>query len=136
MSALIIAVSLVWRPSGYDWLGWEADSTNGTSKPGKNPIIASHEHVDFLSEISATIRAHGFILFSLRCIRLVSCLALVVITSIAFIQNEGSEQPVNSLKNPFTKGKSKRRRPAQPLGHNEWIEIIQCAFYVCVTITR
>jgi len=127
-------VGIIWHSYRGIWPGSDADRANGVAKPAEQPLIASNQDADFFSEIKATIRAHGVVIFALRCLRLASCLALVTITAVAFIQKEESEEAVNSLSNPFKKGTKdgkKRRRRAQALRHEEWIEVIQCAFYVC-----
>jgi len=134
LSSFIIVVGIIWHSYGGIWPGSKADRANGAAKPAEQPTIASIQDADFFSEIKATIRAHGVVIFALRCLRLASCLALVAITAVAFIQKEESEEAINALANPYKKGMKdgkKRRRRAQALRHEEWIEVVQCAFYVC-----
>ena len=133
VSTFVIVIGVIWCSRGRIWPGSEVVGVNRPPKPDEqHPVIASQQHADFFSEIGATIRAHGVALFALRCIRLTSCLALVAITGIAFIQKEESEAG-DSLIN---QGGKRRRRLAQALRHKEWIEIIQCAFYVCCECQR
>jgi hypothetical protein len=126
-------IGIAWRSSvelrSRIWPNSEANSANGAPKPDEYSIVTPYHDAGFFSEIKATIKAHGVVLFALRCLRLASCLALVAITIIAFTQKEESEKAINSLVS-FKEGRKKRRRRAQALRHEEWIEIIQCAFYV------
>lgn len=136
LSAVIIVLGIVWRSTrklrSRLWKSSTAESVN--TKPEDETFESSYQHTGFFSEIKATIKAHGIVPFLLKILRLAACLALVALTAVAFIQKEALEEGEKSLFGlsfkKGMKGGKKRRRRAQALEHAEWIEIIQCGFYV------
>lgn len=96
------------------------------------------QHTGFLSDIKYSVKKHGVAVFLLKVLRLLSCLALLGISMAAFIILEETDDSTSGHaltsgwkhrhKSKKHKHRDARRRAA--LHHHEWIELVQCVFYV------
>lgn len=140
LSITLILLRLLWgATSALRARLFKSSSTASDSKP-QLEVFQSYQHSGFLSSLKATIASHGGLtLFLFRVVRFISCLALVTLSVVSFVAKEGEEQGLsvedgsgflNALTKGMGKGKKKRRKQAMKLEHEEWVEMIQCAFYV------
>lgn len=134
LSALILLVEIAWR-SSYGRRLRERVRPSKSQDPKASATAEPRSSTDrsgLLSDLRDTIKSHGLWIFVLRCVRLASCLALVVISGIAFVFREEAEASGGFSVFKFKGGKKQRKhdRARDALQRAEWIELIQVAFYV------
>ncbi|SRR5258708_5225777 len=139
VSAFLLTFQISWRTKRVQRLVARFRSLP-QSQP-KYEVRRSNDHLindgfnaGFWAEASQSIKHQGVLPFTLKIMRFAVCIALVVITILAFVLYEegidyGRTGLLSALKASWGKHKKERKRQ-EAIHHAEWVEMALCAFYV------
>jgi hypothetical protein len=139
-SALILVLQVLWRTEFIQKLVCRIrrSDVDPTVKLDQDNVPTPPEDVGFFVELKHRIKQHGGVFpFSIKITRVLCCVVLLAISTVAFIQDEEvSDDDTRSFKGGFgkpprgRKHRHSRERLREYFRHEEWIEVAMCVFYV------
>ena len=119
----------------------QRSDTDPTAKVDQDDVPTPPEDVGFFVGIRQRVKQHGGAFpFSIEVTRVLCCVSLLVISTVAFVQYEEEESDGGALLASFKSGHGKhprgkkhrngRETQREHFRREEWIEVAMCAFYV------